>query len=77
MLVWRDYLDTIALLPIDVDQHNSSADAMTELSDLSDKYSLSVYDAGYLELALRKKIPLATLDKKLKQAAVDAAVVVV
>lgn len=31
--------------------------------------NLSAYDAAYLELAMRLKLPLATLDKQLKQAA--------
>ena len=30
---------------------------------------LSAYDAAYLELALRRDLPLATLDDKLKAAA--------
>lgn len=32
-------------------------------------YSQSVYDAAYLELAMRRGVPLATLDDKLKAAA--------
>ena len=32
-------------------------------------YKLSVYDAAYLELAKRKNLPLATLDKNLASAA--------
>jgi predicted nucleic acid-binding protein len=31
--------------------------------------SLSVYDAAYLELAYREKLPLATLDRRLGEAA--------
>ncbi len=38
---------------------------------LARKYSLTFYDAAYLELALRRKIPLATLDKRLAAAASD------
>ena len=30
---------------------------------------LTVYDASYLELALRRRLPLATLDEKLQQSA--------
>jgi len=37
--------------------------------ELSQRHSISVYDAGYLELALRMKHPLATLDKALANAA--------
>jgi predicted nucleic acid-binding protein len=32
-------------------------------------YALTVYDASYLELALREAIPVATLDAKLAAAA--------
>jgi predicted nucleic acid-binding protein len=33
------------------------------------RYDLSYYDAAYLELALREGLPLATLDKRLHNAA--------
>jgi predicted nucleic acid-binding protein len=39
---------------------------------LARKHGLSVYDTAYLELALRHKAPLATLDKKLAAAATGA-----
>ena len=35
-------------------------------------HDLTVYDAMYLELALRLNCPLATLDQKLASAAVEA-----
>lgn len=41
---------------------------------LARAYSLSVYDALYLELALRLSLPLATFDKRLREAAVQAGV---
>lgn len=34
--------------------------------------SLTVYDAAYLELAARRRLPLATLDDKLREAARQA-----
>jgi len=37
-------------------------------------YRLTGYDAAYLELALRKRLPLASLDKALNKAAVAAGV---
>ena len=43
--------------------------ALTKLSDLASKHDLSVYDATYLELALRAKIPLACKDGPLREAA--------
>lgn len=41
---------------------------------LARKHQLSVYDAAYLSLAIMEGIPLATLDKKLQQAAIEEAV---
>jgi len=35
---------------------------------LSDQFRLTVYDAAYLELARRRKLPLATLDRALRAA---------
>ncbi|MES0489831.1 MAG: type II toxin-antitoxin system VapC family toxin [Leptospirales bacterium] len=40
-----------------------------ELFDLTQLYGISSYDAVYLELAMRKKAELKTLDKGLMQAA--------
>ena len=45
--------------------------------DLARKHGLSVYDALYLNLAQRRGIPLATLDKALRRAATAEDVVVV
>lgn len=36
---------------------------------LARKHALSVYDAAYLELALRRDLPLATFDRALRKAA--------
>jgi len=41
---------------------------------LAQEYTLSAYDAAYLELAQRKGIGLATLDKRLHSAALKAGV---
>ncbi len=41
----------------------------TEVVRLSRKYRLSAYDAAYLALALLEQIPLATLDRRLADAA--------
>jgi len=43
--------------------------AMGEISDLALAHSLSAYDACYLELALRRRIPLASRDNALRTAA--------
>lgn len=49
--------------PITID--NSEED----FYELAREFKLTTYDASYLELALRKKIPIATLDKELRRAA--------
>lgn len=41
----------------------------TEVVRLSRKYRLSAYDAAYLALALLEQLPLATLDRRLAEAA--------
>ena len=46
-----------------------SALALNRVSDLAESQSLTVYDAIYLELAIRRGLPLATRDGKLKHAA--------
>ena len=42
--------------------------AMTALDALAARHALSAYDAAYLELALRRSLPLATLDAALLRA---------
>jgi predicted nucleic acid-binding protein len=44
------------------------------LPGLARQYQLTVYDAAYLELAIRNQFPLATLDKALRAAAEAAGV---
>lgn len=42
--------------------------SMIALDDLASAHGLSAYDAAYLELALRRCLPLATLDAALRKA---------
>jgi predicted nucleic acid-binding protein len=44
-------------------------DARVEVLALARQEGLTVYDAAYLELALREGLPIATLDTQLKAAA--------
>jgi predicted nucleic acid-binding protein len=64
-LIWIGFL---ASLPIAVDEQ-TKAHAFSETLSLARAQKLSVYDAAYLELAMRRGLPLATLDEKLKTAA--------
>ena len=43
--------------------------ALGKISDLADAHALTVYDAAYLELALRTGLPLASRDGDLNRAA--------
>ncbi len=60
-------------LPIEV-MSGPSDDTAVEIMALAEQYALSAYDAAYLELALRKSLPLATLDANLNRAARTAGV---
>lgn len=42
---------------------------------LSDRHNLTLYDAAYLELALRRRLPLASLDAELRAAAAAEGVI--
>lgn len=57
-------------LPLQTDTE-ADLNAAFRLARLCD---LSMYDAMYLELALRQELPLATLDRGLAQAASEAGV---
>ena len=47
----------------------TQARTLEQAIDLAFKHRLSGYDAGYLELAIRRRMPLATLDASLARAA--------
>jgi predicted nucleic acid-binding protein len=61
-------LADLADLPIAVDD-KASEQVWGKTLELTDKHNLTVYDAIYLELALRRSLPLATLDIELRRAA--------
>jgi predicted nucleic acid-binding protein len=59
------FLKQLTEFPIAVDAAPDEAVVMA----LARRHRLTVYDAGYLELALRERVPLATLDAPLAAAA--------
>jgi predicted nucleic acid-binding protein len=63
-------LHDLSLLPIQVDPE-SDRQAWSATLNLAERHRLTLYDAAYLELALRRGLPLATLDKELRAAARD------
>ena len=62
------FMTLLSQLPIVVD-HDRPEKMMKDLLVLGRSTGLSSYDAAYLELAMRNDFPLATLDKKLAEAA--------
>ncbi len=61
-------LEKLASLRYTVDE-NTRQTAFRKTSELAEKYGLSVYDAVYLEAALRRKLPLGSRDGALRNAA--------
>lgn len=61
-------LADLDLLPIRVDP-DTDRQAWGATLRLAGRHRLTVYDAAYLELALRRGLPLATLDADLRAAA--------
>jgi predicted nucleic acid-binding protein len=64
---------TLAMLPLKVDAE-ADRQVWAAALRLAERYGLTVYDAAYLEIAARRKIPLATLDRQLREAAVKEGV---
>ena len=67
------FLQLLSTLDIQCDRE-TSARAFDHLPPLCRGHSLSSYDAAYLELALRRRLPLASLDDELRLAAVSLGV---
>ncbi len=61
-------LSDLALLPIHLDPATQEH-AWGATVRLAERHRLTVYDPAYLELALRRGLPLATLDRELRGAA--------
>lgn len=61
-------LDRLKNMSIEVDK-DSAKRLWTDTQLLCDKHKLTAYDASYLEMALRLRLPLASLDKALVRAA--------
>ncbi len=62
------FLSLLGSLPIVIDDE-TAARAWAETMHLARAHNLSAYDATYLEVAIRRGLPLACLDGKLKAAA--------
>ncbi|MEB3304751.1 MAG: type II toxin-antitoxin system VapC family toxin [Cyanobacteriota bacterium] len=62
----REIVDQVALLPIRIDPTPPPPAALLSLAL---RFQLTTYDAAYLELALRRQLPIATRDAELAEAA--------
>ncbi len=71
--MWSPLVRQIGSLPIETDSETGRR-ALTDALLLAHEHVLSVYDATYLELAIRRRLPLATLDGELTAAARRAGV---
>ena len=61
-------LSNLAWFPFHVDAQ-AEPEAWLGAVQLADRHGLTVYDAAYLEIALRRQLPIATLDQELREAA--------
>lgn len=68
----QELMDSLNMLPIEIDVAGS--DHIPTVNALADRFDLTVYDAAYLDLALRRELTLATLDNELAAAARAAGV---
>jgi predicted nucleic acid-binding protein len=63
-----EFISLLEALEIEVD-HEAPSRAYEHILPLCRKHGLTSYDAAYLELALRRRLPLASLDSPLRAAA--------
>lgn len=61
-------IQLLGALPIATDEE-TSVRAWRDVLALATRENLTTYDASYLELAVRRGLPLATKDRELRQAA--------
>ena len=57
----------LAALPIEVEAV-ASDHILAAVADLGRRLDITSYDAAYIELAVRRRLPLATLDARLRKA---------
>ena len=62
-------LEVLALMPVEVDA-DTERYALSATLELAEQFRLTLYDAAYLELAHRRRHPLATNDRQLIDAAI-------
>jgi predicted nucleic acid-binding protein len=73
----QERLALLDMLPIETDNMASGAVWRSSVLTLADAEALTFYDATYLELAIRRGLPLASSDAALRRAASRRGVAVV
>ena len=63
-----EFVNLIDGLPIEIDE-DTTVRALKQVLDLARAARLTAYDARYLELAMRRGLPLASKDARLRDAA--------
>jgi predicted nucleic acid-binding protein len=69
----RAFLESLADLPIEI-ENPTRAQMFVAVRELAGRHKLTAYDASYLELAIRHKLPIAASDNALAKAAKTAGV---
>jgi len=69
----QQFLDDLEVLPIQVETADRKS-LRKRVFLLAKQSNLTAYDAAYLELAARERLPLATLDRELRETAREASV---
>lgn len=69
----ESFIENLAVLSIRIEPV-SSAEQLPAILALAEQHRLTAYDAAYLELARRVRLPLATLDRDLRTAALASGV---
>jgi predicted nucleic acid-binding protein len=64
----QEYLHALAKYPLEIDT-DGLYQTDQNIFQLAVAFGLTIYDASYLELSIRRNLPLATLDKELRTAA--------
>lgn len=70
------FLDRLSEFPIEL-ANNKAISTISGIFELGDSKKITSYDASYLNLAMSRNLPLATLDKKLAKAAKSVGVKVI
>lgn len=61
-----EIIEQVARLPVTVETTDPHT-VFTEIPGLARAHNLTSYDAAYFELAIRRQLPVATLDRRLRE----------